>query len=153
MPVGFLESTGPERTDRLRTCGQQSVPGGPGLLRRQLVQLAAVLAGRDVEPAAAGAEKAALVREAEHIGGLRQRQVQPAEVLLRKLAPRVIQKLHEGCGFLLEAALKRAFADGELACDLIALRFAIGQSTDDHFPRAIAGPRVVEAPQIFPGKT
>ena len=45
-------------------------------------QLAAVLSGRDIEPALAGAEKAALVGEAKQKGCLAERKVQPAERLL-----------------------------------------------------------------------
>jgi hypothetical protein len=55
-----------------------------------LVQLAAVLPGRAVEPASTGAEEAALVGEAEQVRRLTKRKMQPAEVLLREFAARVV---------------------------------------------------------------
>jgi hypothetical protein len=46
--------------------------------------------GREVEPTSTGAEEAALVGEAEQIGRLTKRKMQPAEVLLREFAVRVV---------------------------------------------------------------
>ena len=51
-------------------------------LRRVTVQLAAILPGREIEPPSACAKKAALVRKAEQICGLRERKVKPTKILL-----------------------------------------------------------------------
>src|SRR5262249_4998754 len=111
--------------------------------------LAAVLPPRKVEPALAGAEEAALVGKAEQIGGLRQGELQAAEVLLGEFAPGTVQKLDVGCFFLLQAPLQGALAHGEFARDLVAARLAVGQPPDDHFARPVAGSRVVEVSQVL----
>ena len=59
------------------------------------VQLAAVLPGRKVEPAPAGTKETALIGEAEQIGRLRQRQIEPTEILLGELAARTVKQLDE----------------------------------------------------------
>src|SRR5262245_32230530 len=107
-------------------------------------QLAAVLAGRDVEPALAGTKEAALVGKAEEIGGLRQRELQPPEVLLGKLAPRAVEQLDERRFFLLQAPLQRALAHGEFAGDLVAPRLAVRQPADDDLARTVARLCVIE---------
>src|SRR5262245_60732047 len=117
--------------------------GRAGALRRLPEQLASVLSGRAVEPALAGAEEAALVGEAEHVGGLGQRQVEPAKILLGELAPRVVQQLHKRRCFLVKAPLQRALAHAQLAGDLIAPRLAVRQAADDHFARPVADQGVV----------
>ena len=48
-----------------------------------------------------------LVGEAQQIGGLCEREIEAAEILLGKFAPRVVEQLDEGCRLLLEAALAR----------------------------------------------
>ena len=116
-------------------------------------KLAAVLPGREIEPALAGAEEAALVGEAEQVGRLGERQVQPAEVLLGELAAGVVQQLDERCRFLLQAPLQRALAHAQLAGDFVAPRLAVRQPADDHFPRPVAGLRMVEMAEIVAGET
>src|SRR6516225_9633691 len=74
------------------------------------VQLSTILPRRELEPALAGAKETPLIGETEHIGRLRKRQIEPAEILLRQFAPGVVQQLHERRGFRLEPALQRALA-------------------------------------------
>src|SRR6266478_1709613 len=126
--------------------------GAAGTLRGVPVQLAAVLPGREIEPAPAGAEEAALVGEAEQVGRLREREVEPTEVLLGQLATRVVKQLEEGGRLLLEASLQRALAHAQLAGDLVAPRLAIGQPADNHVPRPVAGLRMVEMLEVFAGE-
>src|SRR5262249_37611549 len=73
-------------------------------------QLAAILPGREVEPAFAGAKEAALVGKAEQVGGLGQRELQPAEILFGKLAPGAVQQVDERRFFLFQPALQGALA-------------------------------------------
>src|SRR5262249_9106794 len=82
----------------------------PRTLRRMTVQLAAVLSGREIEPASAGAKEAALVGKAEQVRRLGKRKLQSAEILLGQLAARIVYQLNERCPFLFEAALQRTFA-------------------------------------------
>src|SRR5262245_50414840 len=56
--------------------------GCAGALRRVLVQLVAVLSWREIEPAPAGAKKAALVGKAEQVRRLGKRKLQAAQILL-----------------------------------------------------------------------
>jgi len=62
------------------------VSAGAGTLRRVTVQLAAILAGREIEPAPAGAKEAALVSKAQQIRRLSERKLEPTEILLGWLA-------------------------------------------------------------------
>src|SRR5437899_635937 len=76
-------------------------------------QLIAILPRRHLEPSPAGTEETALIREAKQIGGLPQRQMQPAEILVRQLAACVIQQLDERGLFLLQPSLQRALAHAQ----------------------------------------
>src|SRR5208337_2128731 len=123
-----------------------------GTLRGVPQQFAAVLPGREVEPAPAGAKETALVGKAKPVGGLREREMEPAETLFGELPARIVQQLDERCRFLLKAPLKRALAHAQLTGDLIAPRLAVGQAADDHLPRPVAGLGMIEMPQIFAGE-
>src|ERR1051326_3635605 len=111
-------------------------------------QLAAVLPGRNVEPALASAEETALVGKAKEIGGLRERELQPAEILLGKLAPGAVEQFDERRFLLLQAPLQGALAHAQLAGDLVAPRLAVRQMPNDHLARPIARLRVIEVAQI-----
>ena len=118
--------------------------------RGEAEQLAAVLSRRDIEPALAGAKKAALVGEAEQERCLAERKVQPAEILLGQFTARVVEELDERGRFPFQTTLQRALAHAKLARDVIAPRLAVRQAADNHFPRPIAGLGVVEMAQIIP---
>jgi len=64
----------------------QRLPGLKCSTRRKPVQLIAVLPRREIEPAFAGTEKTPLIGETQHVGRLRKRQIEPAEILLRQFA-------------------------------------------------------------------
>jgi hypothetical protein len=81
----------PKPYHRLQRAGRRAA----GTIRRDSEQLAAVPPGREIEPASASPEKAALVCEAEQVGCLRQRKVQPTEVLLGELAARIVEQFGE----------------------------------------------------------
>src|SRR5262249_9618029 len=123
-----------------------------GAFSRLSEKLTSVLPGRKREPTLAGAKEAALVGEAQQVGRLCQRQVQPAEILLGELPTRAVQQLDEGGRFRFEPALQCALAPAKLAGNLIASRLAVGQPADDHFPRAVAGVSVIELLEIFAGE-
>src|SRR6266850_7371909 len=120
-------------------------------IRRDPLQVAAILPRRKPEPALAGSEETALFGEAEQVCRLRQREVEPVEVLLGQLAAGVVQELHEGRRFLFEAPLQRALAHAKLARDLVASRLAVGQAADDHLAHAVAGLAAVEMLEIVAG--
>jgi len=82
---------------------------------------------------------------------LRQREVEPVEVLLGQLAAGVVQELHEGRRFLFEAPLQRALAHAKLARDLVASRLAVGQRRMNHLAHAVAGLAAVEMLEIVAG--
>ena len=105
-----------------------------------------------MEPAPAGTKEAALVGEAEQIGGLRQREMEPAETLLGKLPAGIVQQLDEGGRFFLEAPLQRALAHAQLVGDRIAARLPVGQPANDQFPHAVADLGMIEMPQELAGK-
>src|SRR6516164_7691580 len=90
----------------------QSPPASLGR-RHALQQAIAILPRRGLEPAPTGPEEAALVGETEQIGCLPQRQMQPTEVLVRQLPPRVVQKLHERGLLFLQPPLQGSFAHAE----------------------------------------
>jgi hypothetical protein len=62
------------------------LPGLKCSTRRKPVQPIAVLPRREIEPAFAGTEKTPLIGETQHVGRLRKRQIEPAEILLRQFA-------------------------------------------------------------------
>src|SRR5262245_22396474 len=126
--------------------------GHAGTLRRLPDELAAVLPGRNVEPALAGTEEAALVVEAEQVGRLGQRELETAEILLGELAACVVQQLHKRGRFILQAPLQRALAHAQLSGDLVAPRFAVRQPADDHLPRPIADQGAIEMPEVVAGE-
>src|SRR5262249_61822360 len=83
-----------------RPCATLSRELQSGRGRQAMQQLVAILTWRKVEPAPAGAEKTALVGETEQIGGLPERKMQPAEILIRQFAAGGCEQVH-GRGFLL----------------------------------------------------
>src|SRR5262249_36325754 len=147
----------PRRQENARAAADRS-PRHAGLsaartLQEIAEQLIAVLPGRDLEPALAGAEEAALVGVAQKIGRLAQRQMQPPQRLAGELAARSVDQVDERRLLLLEAALQGALAHAQLARDLVAPRLAVGQPPEDRLARPVAGAVVVEAPEIIAGIT
>src|SRR5262245_28467609 len=120
-------------------------------LRRMTVQLAAVLSGREIEPASAGAKEAALVGKAEQVRRLGKGQLQSAQILLGQLAARIVHQLDERCPFLFKAALQRTFAHAQFAGDFVSSRLSIGQAPDDHFARPVTYLSMVELLEILAG--
>src|SRR2546426_9335779 len=133
------------------TRGEDNSEAASASRLRRVVQLTPVFAGRQPEPALAGPEEAALLGKSEQVGRLAQRKVEPVEVLLRQLAPRVVQQLQVRGGFLLQAPLERPLAHAQLTRDLVAARLAVGQAADDRLADAVADLAVVEPFEILAG--
>src|SRR6516165_3483729 len=85
-------------------------------------------------------------------GCLREREVEPTEVLLGELAARVVEQLDEGGSFRLKAPLQRALAHAELAGDLVAPWLAVGQPENDYFAGPVAGLGMVETSEVIAGE-
>src|SRR5215470_4095612 len=99
--------------DQLQSTARRAV----GKICRISDQLAAVPPGREIEPASASAEETALVCEAEQVSCLREREVEPTEVLPGELTARTVEQRRERGGFRLQAPLQRALAHAQLARD------------------------------------
>ena len=78
-----------------RVANVKSTPLVTNRRGRAMQQLIAILPRRHLEPSPAGAEEAALVGKTQQVGGLSQRQMQTAEILVRQLSPGIVQQLDE----------------------------------------------------------
>ena len=116
-----------------------------------LVQLAAVFPRREVEPAPAGPEETALVGEAKQVGGLGERELEPAKILFGKLTACVIQQLDEGGRFFFQASLEGSLAHAQFAGNLFPPWLAVRQAPYDYLACSVASLRMVKMPKVFAG--